>query len=495
MKINREKNAKRNIVFGSILKLNQVVIPFIMRTVMLYVMGVEYLGLNSLFISVIQVLNLAELGVGSAMIYSMYKPIVDDDTKSICALMRLYKLYYRAIGCIVLISGLIIYPFIPYMIKGNVPEGINIHILYLLNLGAAVLSYWLFAYKNSLLQAHQRTDILSKITIIANLIQYIIQFAVIIFLKNYYIYVTVSLVIQAVINISAAFVSDKMYPNYKAVGKLPKKEVKKINKRVRDLFSSKIAVVVINYSDTAVISAFLGLTSLAVYQNYYFIIVAVRGFINIIFQSCTAGIGNSIITETPQKNYVDLKKFTLIIARITGFCTCCLLCLFQPFMKIWAGEQHLLDFPIVICFCMYFFVYSFEQLLNVYKDAAGIWNKDKFRTLATSLANLILNLILVNFTGLFGVIFSTILSFLLVGMPWLIYNLFTEVFKRNAKEYICLLVKYAVVTVMVASVTYLICNMINDTGIISLILKFAVCFAVSNILFALIYLKRKKDKI
>ena len=134
MKIERTKNATNNIIYGTILKLYQILVPFLIRTIMIYFLGVEYLGLNSLFTSILQVLNLAELGVGNAMVFSMYKPIADDNKIKICALMNLYKLYYRIIGLIVLVLGLIVCPFIPYLIKSDIPPDINIYIVYLLNL-------------------------------------------------------------------------------------------------------------------------------------------------------------------------------------------------------------------------------------------------------------------------------------------------------------------------------------------------------------------------
>ena len=175
MKIERTKNATRNIIFGVILKAYQIAVPFLMRTAMIYLMGVQYLGLNSLFTSILQVLNLAELGVGSAMIYSMYNPIAEDDNATICALMKLYRTYYRVIGLVIAVIGCILMPFIPTLISGDIPNGLNIYILYLLNLGATVLSYWLYAYKNSILQAHQRTDVVSKVTLVTSTIQYALQ--------------------------------------------------------------------------------------------------------------------------------------------------------------------------------------------------------------------------------------------------------------------------------------------------------------------------------
>lgn len=238
--IERTKNATRNIIFGTILKAYQILVPFLMRTAMIYLMGVQYLGLTSLFTSILQVLNLAELGVGSAMIYSMYKPIAEDDNKTICALMKLYRTYYRLIGLVVAVVGCGLMPFIPKLISGDIPESINIYILYLLNLIATVLSYWLFAYKNSILQAYQRTDIVSKVTLVTSTIQYALQLLVLFLFKNYYLYVIVMLATQAINNIATAFVADKLYPQYKPRGQVKIEEKKAINGRVRDLFTSKL---------------------------------------------------------------------------------------------------------------------------------------------------------------------------------------------------------------------------------------------------------------
>lgn len=489
MKLERTKNATKNIIFGTILKVYQIIVPFAIRTAMIYLLGVEYLGLNSLFTSVLQVLNLVELGIGSAMVFSMYKPIAEDDEKEICALMKLYKIYYRVIGGVILVLGLIICPFIPKLIKSGVPTDLNVYILYLLNLMATVLSYWLFAYKNCLLQAHQRTDITSKITIIVNTVMYIVQFLLLFIFRNYYFYVIALLLGQIANNIVTAMIVDKIYPQYKANGNLPKSQVKEINKRVKDLFTSKIGWVIVNSADSIVISSFLGLTILAVYQNYYYIITALTGIVNVIFNSCTAGIGNSIIVDTKEKNYNDFKKFTFIISWIAGFCSCELICLYQNFMTLWVGKDLLLDFQCIIYLVMYFYVYEINSILTVYKDASGIWHKDRFRPLITALMNLILNVVLVNIIGIHGVLLSTVISTLAVGMPWLIKNLFTEIFKQSPQNYVCKVAKYTFVTAINICITYFTCMVLPENSILSLIIRLVVCCVICNMFFFIVYCK------
>lgn len=492
-KIDRTKNAVRNIFFGVLLKIYQIVVPFAMRTAMIYFMGVQYLGLNSLFTSVLQVLNLAELGVGSAMVYSMYKPIAEDDEATICALMKLYRTYYRVIGLVIAVVGFILTPFIPYLIKSDVPAGLNIYLLYILNLGATVLSYWLFAYKNSILQAHQRTDVVSKVAIITNTVQYGAQIVVLFAFHNYYLYVIVALATQALTNIVTAVCANKLYPQFKPKGSVDKAQVQRINQRIRDLFTSKIGGIIYDSADTIVVSAFLGLTLLAVYQNYFYILNSISGLITVVFSACTAGIGNSIVVESKEKNYQDLKKFSFIITWIAGFCSVCLLCIYQPFMELWAGKDLMLSLSAVVCFVVYFFVRQFNALFNLYKDASGMWHEDRLRPLVAALTNLALNLILVQFIGIFGILLSTVLAILCVGMPWLLHNLFTVIFdKKHMWPYLKRLAKYCLVVLFSCVATYFICSRINIGLMPTILIRGAICIVVPNAIYFLVF--RKTDE-
>ena len=492
-KIERTKNASRNIFFGVILKIYQILVPFLMRTAMIYLMGVQYLGLNSLFTSVLQVLNLAELGVGSAMVYSMYKPIAKDDDTTICALMKLYRTYYRVIGLVIAVVGCALTSFIPHLIKSDVPAGINIYILYLLNLGATVLSYWLFAYKNSILQAHQRNDVVSKVTLLTNTIQYGLQLFVLWAFHNYYLYVIVMLATQALTNIVTAVCADKLYPQFKPKGKVDKIQVQRINQRIKDLFTSKIGGIIYDSADTIVISAFLGLTVLAVYQNYFYIMNAITGLIAVVFQACMAGIGNSIVMESKEKNYQDLNKFTFIITWVAGSCSVCLLCIYQPFMELWVGKDLMLSLSAVVCFVVYFFVRQFNALFNLYKDASGMWHEDRLRPLAAALTNLALNLILVQFIGIYGILLSTVLAILCVGVPWLLHNLFTVIFeKKHMWHFIGRLAKYTFVVFISCVVTYFICSRFNMSPVPTILVRGAICLIVPNLFYYLAFRKTKE---
>ncbi len=479
-------------MFGLLLRVIQTFIQFIIRTVVIYSLGIEYLGLNSLFASVLQVLNLAELGIGSAMVFSMYKPIAEDDTKTICAMMALYRTYYRVIGLIIAVSGAALVPFLPYLIKSDLPPDINPYIIYLLNLTAAVLSYWLFAYKNAILQAHQRTDISSKVGIAASVFQAGLHVVSVAVFKSYYAFAVSSLFIQALTNVLTAFFANKLYPQYKPYGKLEKKAVSEINRRIRDLFSAKLGSVIVGSADSVVISAFLGLTVLAVYQNYYYIISALYTFVGIIFSSVTAGIGNSLATESIEKNYKDFRVFSFALSWIICVNCSCLAGMYQPFMEIWVGKEFLLDDSFIPLLCVYSYVLELSMVWATVKDAAGLWHKDRFRPLIGALTNLGMNIILVQFIGLYGVVLSTVISYVLISMPWMIYNLFRLLYKRSPWGYIKDLIGYLSVTALSAALCFFISQIIRTNAYLHFFLMGVLGIALSNLILFL-FLHKKEE--
>jgi O-antigen/teichoic acid export membrane protein len=495
MKLERSKNTARNFIFGTITKLYNILVPFLMRTALIYCLGMQYVGLNSLFTSVLSVLNLAELGVGSALVFSMYEPLANDDREKICALMQLYKIYYRVIGLVILVIGIAFTPFLPYLVKGDIPSDMNLYVLYYINLASTVVTYWLFAYKNCLLNVHQRSDIIDKTGYIVNTLRYALQLIVLFWIKDYYIYIIVSLFFDIVYNITVSIVVDKIYPQYKAYGKLSKTETSAINRRVRDLFTAKIGGVISNSADTVVISAFLGLTQLAIYQNYFYVVNSLLGFITVITSSSRAGIGNSIITETNEKNLNDLNKLTFMFSWIGIFCTSSLISLFQPFIELWVGEDNLLPYSMVITFCVYFFVTEMMNLLLIYKDASGIWHQDRFRPLITSLTNLGVNLILVQFWGLYGILLSTVISILFVGMPWLLKNLFSTVFHCSSKKYTFSLIKYTLLAIVLTAISAFATSYITfNSLILTLILRGVFCVIFPNLVLFIIFRKSNQFK-
>lgn len=488
MKIERTKNATRNIMFNGMSQMMNMLVPFIMRSIILNFLGMEYLGLGGLFRSILSILNLAELGVGSTMVFSMYKPIAEDDKDTICALMKLYRKFYRIIGLVILTIGLILTPFLPNLISGEVTADVNLYVLYFMNLGSTVLSYWLFAYKNCLLSAHQRGDIASKVTMLVHLVEYLLKILVLILFRNYYVYLVIQILSQVTSNIFVALRVNKLYPYYSPSGELPKEKVRSIATRVRDLFTSNFSYVVSNSADTLVISSFLGIVVLAVYQNYYFIISSLKTMIEVIVGACIAGIGNSLVTESAEKNYKDFKKMTILFGWLMSVAGSMLLCMYQPFMHIWMGEENMLEMGYVICFVIYFYSIGMNKLTSMFKDAAGIWKIDKWRPLTAALVNLALNLTTVNWIGLYGVLLSTVISIVFIQIPWIFHNLFKAVFPHeHLWEYVRMFSGIVAIELICCVMSWFTCSFIHLGVWPTLIINAGISFVIPNIIFFAIF--------
>lgn len=492
MENSRTKNSIRNIAFGMISRTVSMLFPFIVRTIFIEFLGEEYLGLNSLYKSVLQVLNLTDLGFASAIVASMYKPIAEGNVSEVSALMKLYRKLYKGIGLIILIAGLVLTPFIGKMINGNPPDGVNIYVLWLLYLANTVVSYLFYAYKVSLINAHQRNDITERIGIVCGIIINILQIIVVVLCKSIYLYVLLTVVNSVIYNLWCSRECDKRFPQYTCSGELDKGVKREITKNVSALAFQKIGNTVSVSLDSIIISAFLGLTVVAIYGNYYYIVASIAMFVNLLYSAASASIGNSIAIEAPEKNLHDLRKFSFLNAWLVGWCCICFMCLFQDFMTVWMGEGLLFEINIVLLLVLRFYFEQIRKVVLTYKDAAGMWWADKWRPLAGCLVNLALNIILVKHIGVAGVMLSTIISYAVVEIPWETHVLFKRYFKQNELAYYTEIASAAGTMLIAGMITYYICCLISVNHVLAIIVKLGICMIVPNALFALMNLKNRE---
>lgn len=484
MRFARTKNTLRNIAFGSMNRIIHIVLPFITRTVILYIMGTQYLGLSSLFSSILSFLSLSELGVGTAMVYSMYKPIAENDHKTICALLNLYKKLYHIIGAVILGLGLCLMPFLKILVPEKLPPDINLYLLFFIYLLNAVLSYWLFAYKNALIQAYQRSDINSKIASIVTTVSYAVMLLSLFLTRNYYAYVIWLPIFTIITNILRLHLVNRNFPGLEPEGEVSEDLKKSIFRKTSALIGTKLNTVVLNAADNLVMSAFLGLTTIAMYGNYHYIMTSIIGFLGIAYSSMTAGLGNSLQTDSLETNYRNFEKFSFINSWLVGWCTVCLVCLYQPFMRIWVGEELMFPFYVVLEMGLYFYIYQIRKIPVVYKDAAGIWWEDRFRPYVCMIVNVVLNITLVQIIGISGIILSTVFS-LFISIPWENYTIFKFVFHRSSKAYYGKMFLSAGTMLLAGTVTLGLCSLLGD-GILTFLVKGCICVIVPNVIFALL---------
>jgi len=496
MKIERIKNSKRNVIFGLINKAILLIFPFIIRSIIIRLLGADYMGLGSLFTSVLSVLNLAELGLGSAMVFNMYKPLAEDDMATIRAILNLYKKIYRVIGAIVLAAGLIALPFVQYLIFGEAPSDINLQILFAIYLVDTSVTYFVFPYSACVISSMQRTDIESNITSAVYLAMYAVQIAALFLFKNYYVYIVFQPVFNIALCLVRAAVVKKLYPDFYCEGKADKLLVKDISSRVKALFGHKIGTVMLYSVDSIIISVVLGLTQLTIYNNYYLIHAGILGILQVCYNAVKAGIGNSIVTESKEKNLRDFKKLTFMNACVVGLCAACLLLLYNRFMYFWMGGDSSLLYGggTVIAICVYFYLNSMRWIVLTYKDAAGMWREDAVKPYVESFAHLALAIILINTPlAATGVIIAAIIAVGIISGPWETLVLLKRFFgldKRGIARYYLTYLLYTAVSAATIVGAYFLCGAVaSGYGVADFIIRAAIGVVLPVAVYCLAYFK------
>ena len=348
-----------------------------------------------------------------------------------------------------------------------------------------MLSYMLFAYRSSLFTADQRYSINNNIYTIFKIGGTVLQIVAIILFRSYYFYSFVLPLTTILKNLALYIISNKMYPQYKCEGTVPKSEIDNIKKRCAGMFLHKLSFVFRNSLDSIVLSAFLGLTVLAKYNSYYYIINAISGIMILVSNSVTASVGNSIVVETKQKNYADFQKLQLLYMWLTSWLTVCLVGCLQPFIELWVGKKMMFGDSIMVIFCVYFFSTHFSRVCYVYRQAAGLWWQDRYRPIVETFVNLGLNILLVRFIGVSGVMFSTIFCIVFIEGTWGTRILFKHYFNdEKQSKYMFRLLWTWILTAISGAICYFVCGKLALKGIPALIVYGILATVISNAVYA-----------
>lgn len=479
----RLERSIKNTFFGILKTVMQLVLKFIVRTIFIKILGEELLGLDSLFASILQVLSLAELGFGTVIIYSMYKPVSENDYNKIGGLLSLYRKIYLIVGLCVLAVGLILTPFLPYLIEGTPPKDVNIYVVFIIFLINSSVGYFL-SYKRSLLYANQRNDIESKVALFSITALYSLQIVLLLLFRSYYAYIIMLPVFALLENIIITVLANKMYPNIKCNNSLSKSEKKEIAKNVGVMVGHKVGTVVVGTTDNVLISLFLGLSVLGIYNSYYLLVFSIISFLNVFINGMTASVGNSVVLESVEKNYETYKNISFIFFWLVSFCGICLFSLLNPFVEIWLGTQYLLDTLTVMVICTKFVILRTCSVFEIYLSTTGLVfkHKLKFKPYFEAGVNLVASLILVQFWGLIGILIGTILSTLLINLPFDCFYLYRNYFKKPQKKFYIFYILFLIVTIAIGALTWYVVNLLPN-GIGYFVLKILICLIIPNAIF------------
>lgn len=491
----RTENSIKNSIFSLLGNIVSYIIAFIAQAIFIKILGAEYLGLNGLFTNVLTMLSIFELGIGNAIVFNLYKPISDSDEEKINSLMRFYKKTYNIIASMILIFGILIIPFLKYIVSTEI-EDINIYIVYILFLISTTVSY-IMTYKRNLIIANQKNYVINIIHMIYLTVLNLAQLLIIFLTKNYYAYLVVKIICQLLENLMINLKAnrDYKYLDIKSAKKLDAETEKDIFSRVKALFFHKIGGIIIGGTDNIIISMFLGLTAVGLYNNYYVITAALTSLFGQIILSTTASVGNLLISNNSEKNYEIFKKMRFVNSWMSIFSAVAFLIIVQPFIKIWIGSEYLLSMDVVLAIIFNYFQKMQRNTYSTFKDSAGIWREDKLVPLIESTLNIIFSIVLLKKFGLTGVFLGTILSGLTLwcySYPKFVYK---KLFKRSYKEYSRETIGYILLFIVIAIITYSIskiCTVNND--LIQILINVLICIVVPNFIMIIIFRKTENFK-
>ena len=478
MRLDFARNVKRNMVANAVSSGIKLLFPFLNRTLFLWLLGPAYLGLNGLFGSILGVLMLAELGFGTAVVCSMYKPVADDDRELLCSYLKFYRTVYRWVGTAIFAVGLVLLPFLRQLVHGTVPPDIDLHVLYLIHLVNTSASYFLFAYRGVVLGAHHRNDVITNIRTAISIAQYITVFLILLVTRNYYHYVIATVAFTVAQNVLLVKASRRLFPDIEPRGILPPEMRRRVISDVKSIFMHKVGGVITNSTDNLVISAFLGLVAVAAYGNYYYVVTAVTGLVAIVYSSMTGGFGNKIYTESKEENFRLFMRMNRISMIVVLFCASMMAALYQPFITLWTKDDPSLvrhaTTPVLMV--LYFFIMQSRQVLLAFKSAASLWRQDRWKPIVAGAVNLGTNILFVIFLPeaykLDGVIFSTIIGFAFIQIPWESHVVFTAFFNgMQARAYWRTQAFFALLSVVFCSLSWCAAGLIPLDGIAGLLAK------------------------
>lgn len=494
MSESRTKHAMRNFFSSVGSTIINTILSFLSRTVFIYVLGNVYLGLNSLFTNIIGMLSLAEMGIGIAISFSLYKPLAEKNYKEVQGIINFYRTAYRIVAIVVGIIGIAIIPFISSMTKGTASID-HIYFIYVIFLFNTVSSY-LITYKTTLLNADQKTYLITNINIVIKSISIVVQIIVLLIFKNYILYLMVDCVIQLIGKLYLNYFINKKYPYIKEKNniQLPTSKKMQLLTKVKALLFHQVGSVAINQTDSIITSIFISVETVGLVSNYNLLISTINTFVTTFFSSATAGLGNIIATETVDNQRRVYKNYDFLSFWIFGWTSICLFFLLSPFIKIWIGDKNLIGFFTVTLLCLNYYLTGRRVPLGNIKAAAGIYEQDRYIPIIQALVNIVVSIYCAKRMGLVGIYIGTFVSSLIpnINRPIVVYK---YIFHESSRSYfIDYFKQLLLIIVNVIFINFIIMVIKIQNVYLNFIFISVLCLFLPNIIFVLVYQKNESFK-
>lgn len=491
----RTEYSARNTTVAVTARVIAILMGYLTRVVLTHTLSKEYVGVNGLFTDILSVLSLSELGIETAITYALYKPIAEGDIEKQKALMRMYRRFYRGVSGVVLIGGLLVIPFMDVLVKSQIKiEHLTvIYLMYLLN---SVLSY-LMIYKRTLIDAHQLGYIGVLYHTFFLLVQYLAQIAALLLTGNFMLYVGIMIACMILKNYCISLKAERMYPYLRdrKVQKLPQEEKNAIYHNIRAMLMHKTGNVLVNNTDNLLLSSIIGLVSVSCYSNYFLIIGSVRQVLNQVFQGITASVGNLGVEESKERIRKIFEASFFMGQWVFGLASICLYELIDFVVAFSFGEQYVFTKDVTLILCLNFYLTGMRQAILVFRDSMGLFWYDRYKFLAEAFINLTVSIILGRYMGTTGIFLGTMVSILATSLWIEPYVLYKYRLKVSSKPYFMRYAMYASVTFLLWAGEDFLCRHVMGSLWKICILRFLICFILTNFVYLALYHRTKEFKL
>ena len=487
----RFKSSTRNATVAMVTSIVMCAVNFVERMVFNKCFSVDYLGFYSLFRNIISVLSVADLGLSVAIAYSLYSPLAEDRWDEVNAIIHFLKKVYFAIGSFILVAGLLITPFLGFLVTTDVPLN-SVRVYFIIYLLSTAFEYYL-SYKYILLNADQKEYMTTLITNTTWAALYIVQIIVSLRTRNFLIYAICNLVFVTLRSLLIIRCADRRYKflKEKPTTKLSKESEKKIVTNIKGLIATRIGNVMVNSTDSILISAIVGSSILGLYSNYQMVTSGLLGFTKILPNAITASLGNMGAVEDAKNvadgyRYIDMSFFI-----IYGVLSVALLNILNPIVGTFFGKDRCLPFSSALIISILFFLNNSKSLFDTYKSSLGLYWYDRYRPVISGITNIVTSIILGNIMGFDGIMLATILTYVAIDLwvePMIIFH---RGFHSSSRKYISFaMARLALITLLMIG-THYASSWLPEFGLIAIISRALIALVISSIVLAALFGKNK----
>lgn len=444
--VSRSQYVVRNTAVTLLTQLVKNVLGFLSRTAFIWVLGKELLGINSLFTEILAMLSFAELGIGNAFVYSLYKPLAERDNVKLGTLMRLYAKAYKGIGLLIGVLGLCLLPFLKMLVGDVAVDDSLLYTIFLMYVFNTAVSYF-FVYKTSLIVADQKNYIVLIAQEGFHAVQVAVQVVILLLTGNYVLFMAITVVCTIGTNVFLAHKADKMYPFLleKMVKPLSAEERDEIVANVKSLVVYKLGSTVLGGTDSIFISAIINVVTVGFYSNYKLLVDLFTSLGSQVVSSITASVGNVNASEGKERKEAIFDGLLCASAWFFGLSAVGLLLLSNDFIRLWVGTDYVLDIASVAAIVGAFYVNNMHHACFVYRNTAGLFVYGKYIPVIASVLNIGLDVALGMWIGLPGIFLATIIARMLtyeIVDPLIIYR---RVFGKSVLTYYWNYLKYTAI--------------------------------------------------